>query len=220
MLTDEACKSNRSKIPHFQSCGSSVANSLCFTLPHHSLGTASVRSLCGHRQTATVLSRVCDRITMAFVSSIAPAVLSPASSPATAVCERQSAMRGVPVQRSARAPVRTTATRQTTSMVLGKSFTESLALSGNFKEFLALAKFVGLDLDATPGTLFAPDDRAFGRLKPGTLEAWYKKPAVAKAILEHHLLPGKVLTLAKIKGCGFWEGTMGGPLAYEGMLRR
>lgn len=153
---------------------------------------------------------------MAFVPSLAPAAASAASRSATAVCERQSAMRGLPVQRSARTPVRTTRTRNVTSMVLGKSFTESLALSGNFTKLLALAAHVGLDLDATPGTLFAPDDRAFDRLKTGTLEAWYRKPTVAKAILEHHLLPEKFLTLAKIKGCGFWEGTKGGPISYEG----
>lgn len=155
---------------------------------------------------------------MAFVSSLAPAVASAASSSATAVCERQTSLRGVPVQRAARAPARPPTAQSTTSMVLGKSFTESLALAANFKQLLALAKHVGLDLDATPGTLFAPDDNAFGRLKPGTLEAWYKKPTVAKAILEHHILPGQVLTLAKIKGCGFWETTKGGPLSYEGKL--
>lgn len=153
---------------------------------------------------------------MAFVPTLAPAVSSAAGRSAAAVCERESALRGLPVQRSARAPVRTTPKRNVTSMVLGKSFTESLALSGNFKELLALAAHVELDLDAIPGTLFAPDDRAFGRLKPGTLEAWYRKPTVAKAILEHHVLPGQVLTLAKIKGCGFWEGTKGGAISFEG----
>lgn len=153
---------------------------------------------------------------MAFAPPIAPAVGSAAGRSSTAVCERQSAMRGVPVQRAARAPGPTTPARGVISMALGKSFTESLSLSGNFTKLLALAAHVGLDLDATPGTLFAPSDRAFDRLKTGTLEAWYRKPTVAKAILEHHLLPEKVLTLANIKGCGFWEGTKGGPIAYEG----
>jgi uncharacterized surface protein with fasciclin (FAS1) repeats len=154
---------------------------------------------------------------MAFVSCLAPAVASAASSSAAAVCGRHTSLRGVPVQCAACAPARSAPARPATSMVLGKTFTESLAMAGNFTQLLKLAKASGLDLDARRGTLFAPDDRAFGRLKPGTLEAWYAKPTVAKAILDHHLLPDKVLTLAKIKGCGWWETTMGGPLSYEGL---
>lgn len=154
---------------------------------------------------------------MAFVS-LAPCVAS-ASSTASAVCERQSSMRGASLRRvSAPAPRAARAATRAPTMVYGKTMKESMKESCNFKQLLALAEHVGLDLDAVEGTLFAPDDNAFNRLKAGTLKAWYANPVVAKAILSHHFLPAQVLTLAEIKNSGFWESTTGGPLSYENIL--
>lgn len=156
---------------------------------------------------------------MAFVS-LAPTVASASSSStASAVCERQSSMRGASLRRvSAPAPRAARAATLAPTMVYGKTMVESMRASCNFKQLLALAEHAGLDLDAVEGTLFAPDDNAFNRLKVGTLESWYAKPVVAKAILTHHFLPVQVLTLANIKNSGFWETTTGGALSYENIL--
>lgn len=153
---------------------------------------------------------------MAFVSSLAPVVGSAASSASSAVCERQTSMRGAPVRRAAMQS-RPAPANATPTMLYGESFREALENNCNFTELIKLADHVGFDLDSMSGTFFAPDNKAFACLKPGTLEAWYAKPDVAKNILVHHLVPDQVLTLAKITGCGWFESTQGGPLGYEGL---
>jgi uncharacterized surface protein with fasciclin (FAS1) repeats len=155
---------------------------------------------------------------MAFVSSVGAAVVAGSTAAScSAVCHRQTTMRGTPLRScSNRAPV-LTVRAAITRMATGDSVVECLKSYGNYKTLLSLSEACGVDLDAVKGTLFAPSDAAFEYLKPGTIEAWYAKLDVAKAILLHHVLPGKVLTLAKITGVGYWEGTMGGSLAYEGL---
>lgn len=154
---------------------------------------------------------------MAFVPSVGPS--RPAAAQTQSTCQRASAFYGtaVPSTASRAAVPSPRPTRSNVSMTWGKTFTESLELSGNYKCLLGLVKACRIDLDSMQGTLFAPDDNAFARLKPGTLEAWYKKLDVASAMVTHHFVPGEPMTLAKIKGVGYWENTTGGPLSYEGL---
>jgi uncharacterized surface protein with fasciclin (FAS1) repeats len=155
---------------------------------------------------------------MAFISSVgAVAAVSGTTTTAAAVCERHSVLHGSRLPSSRAAVIAAKRSVNTTTMATGQSVVECLKSFGNFKTLLNLSAVCGIDLDSVKGTLFAPNDAAFRYLKPGTLEAWYAKTDVAKAILLHHVLPGQVLTLAKITGVGYWEGTMGGPLSYEGL---
>jgi uncharacterized surface protein with fasciclin (FAS1) repeats len=65
-----------------------------------------------------------------------------------------------------------------------------------FKIFVTALKKSGLAetlRNAGPYTVFAPNDEAFGKLPPGTLEALMKDKEKLKEVLAYHVISGKVL---------------------------
>jgi uncharacterized surface protein with fasciclin (FAS1) repeats len=65
-----------------------------------------------------------------------------------------------------------------------------------FKIFVTALKKSGLAetlQNAGPYTVFAPNDEAFGKLPPGTLEALMKDKEKLKEVLAYHVISGKVL---------------------------
>lgn len=101
-------------------------------------------------------------------------------------------------------------------MIFGKTIKETLYLTKNYPTLLKLAEACNVDLDVS-GTFFAPSEAAFSRLPAGAIGCLLAKPEQARAILLYHVLPDRVLTTKQIKGCGFFESVMGGPLGYEGL---
>ena len=157
-----------------------------------------------------------SEIKMAFAS---PTVvnLSTGLSPTTSsVCSTFTSgyARIAPTRRS---NTRSTQVYSTPQMIFGKSIKQTLEFSGNYTTLLSLASAAGVDLDVSNCTLFAPNNDAFSRLRPGYIDWLLENPEQAKAVLLRHVLPDQVLTTKQIKGCGFWESIPGGPLAYEGL---
>lgn len=66
-------------------------------------------------------------------------------------------------------------------------------------------------------TVFAPNDVAFDRMRPGLLDEILADSSYARAVVLRHILPGSVLTTKQIKGLGVWENIPGGPLEYQGI---
>ena len=50
-----------------------------------------------------------------------------------------------------------------------------------------------------PFTVFAPTDKAFAKLPPGTLDALLKDKAKLQAVLTYHVVPGKVMAAEVVK---------------------
>ncbi len=83
----------------------------------------------------------------------------------------------------------TVATQETQNIV------ETAAAAGQFETLLQAARQAGLaDTLAHDGpwTLFAPTDRAFAQLPPGTLENLLADKQQLKAVLLYHVLPGRI----------------------------
>lgn len=151
---------------------------------------------------------------MAFVSSTAPAALS-GSAPSRAVCERRTTFTRARATRTA-APARSP--RQAPRMVFGKTVAETLASDPNFSILVQLAAASECCIPEMPAcTVFAPNNAAFARLRPGLIDELMADPPAARAVLQRHILPGRTLTTKQISGCGFWEDVAGGPLGYEGL---
>jgi uncharacterized surface protein with fasciclin (FAS1) repeats len=74
--------------------------------------------------------------------------------------------------------------------------TDTVTRSLNLKIFSAAFKTAGFmqALKSTgPYTVFAPNDEAFNRLSPGSLDNIAKDKVRLAALLAHHIIPGKVL---------------------------
>lgn len=121
------------------------------------------------------------------------------------------------VTQSRRSNVQGTKTKSTPQMIFGKTVKETLEFSGNYTTLISLACAAGLDVNLSNCTLFAPNNDAFSRLRPGYIEWLLENPQAAKAVLLRHILPDQVLTTKQIKGCGCWESVPGGPLSYQGI---
>lgn len=77
-----------------------------------------------------------------------------------------------------------------------------LSETGQFNTLLGAAQATGLDgtLASTgPYTLFAPPDRVFSALPPGTLEGWLANPQYLSSLLLHHIVPGEVSSEAAVQ---------------------
>lgn len=73
---------------------------------------------------------------------------------------------------------------------------DTAAGAGQFNTLVAAVKAAGLvDTLKGPGpfTVFAPNDAAFAKLPPGTVEALLKDKAKLTAILTYHVVAGKVM---------------------------
>lgn len=65
--------------------------------------------------------------------------------------------------------------------------------AGRFTTLIAAAQATGLDAvlaSSGPYTIFAPNDEAFAKLPPGTIEALLADPETLAGILLHHAVPG------------------------------
>lgn len=141
---------------------------------------------------------------------------------APAACISRGAFVGAPVvARATPAPVVAAAAAAAPRMAYGNTIHENLKAAGAFKTLIAAAAASAAYGAGTKGDfmVFAPSDAAFARLRPGTLEALLApgKEATLRAIVKRHVVPGKVLTLQKMKGVGYFEGVEGGPLPYEAL---
>jgi uncharacterized surface protein with fasciclin (FAS1) repeats len=73
---------------------------------------------------------------------------------------------------------------------------DTAAGAGQFNTLVAAVKAAGLvDVLKGPGpfTVFAPNDAAFAKLPPGTVDALLKDKAKLASILTYHVVPGKVM---------------------------
>lgn len=102
------------------------------------------------------------------------------------------------------------------SMAYGETVKEVIEGSKKYPTLVKLAKSCNFDLNVT-GTVFLPNEAAFARLPKRTVQYLLGDQATARAVLAYHVYPLEMLTLAKIKGCGFFEGIVGGMLSYEGL---
>ena len=98
---------------------------------------------------------------------------------------------------------------------------DTAAATGQFKTLLAAVKAAGL-VDALKGegpvTLFAPTDAAFAALPPGTLDELLKpenKDQLA-GILKLHVISGKKVTSADLKGKTLKAATLNGEVDIDG----
>jgi uncharacterized surface protein with fasciclin (FAS1) repeats len=77
-----------------------------------------------------------------------------------------------------------------------KNIVETVFAAGNFTTLIAGIKAAGLTDTFTgrgPFTVFAPTDEAFKKLPSGALDALLKDTAKLKAIMNYHVVAGRVL---------------------------
>lgn len=90
------------------------------------------------------------------------------------------------------------------AVMLPKDIVDTAVSAGSFKTLLTAVKAAGL-METLKGdgpfTVFAPTDKAFGKLDPATLKSLLKPENKSKlqAILKYHVVPGKVLAADVIK---------------------
>ena len=80
--------------------------------------------------------------------------------------------------------------------VLKQDIVEIAAAAANFATLSNAIKAAGLVdtlKSAGPFTVFAPTDAAFKKLAPGVIEALLKDQAKLRAILEYHVVMGKIM---------------------------
>jgi len=82
----------------------------------------------------------------------------------------------------------------------------------SFKTLVAAVQIAGLvEALKSPGpfTVFAPNDEAFAKLPPGTVESLVKSPPQLGRILKYHVVAGKLMKedLAKLSSVTSLEGS-------------
>ena len=87
-------------------------------------------------------------------------------------------------------------------MLPTNTIVQNASAASNLTTLVSLVKAAGLDVTLSgpgPFTVFAPDNDAFGRLAPGTVDTLLKpenKPTLVK-VLTYHVVPGAI-TLADL----------------------
>jgi len=98
------------------------------------------------------------------------------------------------MDQSKSAPVNEAARNSTA--VAAKNIVETVIAAGHFTTFSAGIKAAAL-ADALsakgPFTVFAPTDEAFATLPPGAWETLLKDPAKLKAVLNYHVVSGRLM---------------------------
>jgi len=93
--------------------------------------------------------------------------------------------------------------------------------AGSFTTLVAAVKAAGLVhtlKSKGPFTVFAPNDAAFAKLPPGTVESLLKNKAKLAAILKYHVIPGRVKA-ADVAGKSLQVATVQGqPVSVDGSL--
>jgi uncharacterized surface protein with fasciclin (FAS1) repeats len=83
-----------------------------------------------------------------------------------------------------------------------KNIVEIATEAGSFKTLLKAAQAAGLVDTLSKGgpfTVFAPSDEAFAKLPAGTLDSLLKDKKKLAAILNYHVVPGKVMAKDVVK---------------------
>jgi uncharacterized surface protein with fasciclin (FAS1) repeats len=75
---------------------------------------------------------------------------------------------------------------------------------------LRMTDMVPMLREQGPFTLFAPTDEAFAKLPPGTLDRLLQNPRRLRALLEYHMLPGRI-TFTQILQTNGQVATLAGP---------
>ncbi len=76
-----------------------------------------------------------------------------------------------------------------------RDIVESATNAGQFSTFLSAVRAAGLAETLTgkgPWTVFAPTDEAFKKLAPGALDALLKDASKLKAVLNYHVVAGRL----------------------------
>lgn len=96
---------------------------------------------------------------------------------------------------------------------------DTAVAAGSFNTLVTAVKAAGLVRTLKskgPYTVFAPNDFAFAKLPPGTVEALLKDKAKLATILKYHVVPGRVNSAA-VAGKSLKVGTAAGlPLNVDG----
>ncbi len=84
-----------------------------------------------------------------------------------------------------------------TSAVAGQAdIVDTAVAAGSFKTLVTAIQAAGLVETLKgkgPFTVFAPNDEAFAKLPPGTVEGLLKDKAALAKVLTYHVVPGKVM---------------------------
>jgi len=98
---------------------------------------------------------------------------------------------------------------------------DTAVAAGSFNTLVAAVKAAGLVKTLKgkgPYTVFAPNDAAFAKLPPGTVESLLKNKAKLATILKYHVVPGRVKA-ADVAGKSLKVATAAGlPVNVEGTL--
>jgi uncharacterized surface protein with fasciclin (FAS1) repeats len=103
---------------------------------------------------------------------------------------------------------------------MSKNIVETAREAGSFTTLLAAVDAAGLGdtlADGGPFTVFAPTDEAFAKLPAGTVESLLADPAKLTAVLNCHVVPGRV-TAADAAGLSSATTVQGGelPISIDG----
>ncbi|MDO8399430.1 MAG: fasciclin domain-containing protein [Bradyrhizobium sp.] len=98
---------------------------------------------------------------------------------------------------------------------------DTAVAAGSFNTLVAAVKAAGLVATLKskgPYTVFAPNDAAFAKLPPGTVESLLKNKAKLATILKYHVVPGRVKA-ADIAGKSLKVKTAAGlPVNVDGTM--
>jgi len=96
---------------------------------------------------------------------------------------------------------------------------DTAVAAGSFTTLVTAVKAAGLVQTLKskgPFTVFAPNDAAFAKLPPGTLDALLKNKAKLRAVLKYHVVPGRVKA-ADVAGKSLEVATVEGqPVSIDG----
>ncbi|WP_349516528.1 fasciclin domain-containing protein [Bradyrhizobium sp. OK095] len=104
-------------------------------------------------------------------------------------------------------------------MARAADIVDTAVFAGSFTTLVAAVKAAGLVHTLKgkgPFTVFAPNDAAFAKLPPGTVESLLKNKTKLAAILKYHVIPGRVKA-ADVAGKSLEVATVEGqPVSVDG----
>lgn len=107
------------------------------------------------------------------------------------------------------------------SLARAADIVDTAVAAGSFNTLVTAMKAAGLVntlKSKGPFTVFAPNDAAFAKLPPGTVESLLKNKAKLAAILKYHVIPARVKA-ADVAGKSLQVATIQGqPLRVNGSL--
>lgn len=105
------------------------------------------------------------------------------------------------------------------SVARAADIVDTAVSAGSFTTLVTAVKAAGLVNTLKgkgPFTVFAPNDAAFAKLPPGTVESLLKNKAKLAAVLKYHVVPGRIMA-ADIAGKSLQVATVQGqPVRVDG----